>query len=293
MKRQRRSLLGRAKARLLPPGARMGVAVLLVPLLAAAVAGLGTASAEAPCDPCRLAGGGSFRVQAPPDWDGHAKLPVLMFLHGYTHDGADVLADTDVTGPAGTLGFLLVAPDGLNGTWSHQGSPSDARDDRLFLHGVLAEVKRRWPVDARLIVLGGFSQGASMVWDMACFAPLGFAAFLPFSGGFWERMPTACTAPVNLRHVHGTADTMVPMAGRVVLEHWRQADIGRGFAIWRETDHCTTPPELHVHSAGLECEVWTCHTRHTLELCLHPGGHEMDAGWLEDGLRWARGAAAR
>ena len=83
-----------------------------------------------PCDPCRLPGGGSFRVLAPPDWDGHAKLPVLMFLHGYTGEGADVLADADVTGPAGALGFLLVAPDGLNGTWSHQGSPSQARDDR-------------------------------------------------------------------------------------------------------------------------------------------------------------------
>jgi polyhydroxybutyrate depolymerase len=272
------------------PVERMRSAVLLVLLLAAPVAGLG---AEPPCDPCRLAGVGSFRVLAPPDWDGHAKLPVLMFLHGYTLEGADVLADADIAGPAAALGFLLVAPDGLEGTWSHQGSPSQARDDRLFLHSVLAEVKRRWPVDARLVVLGGFSQGASMVWDMACFAPLGFTAFLPFSGGFWERMPTACTAPVNLRHVHGTADEMVPLEGRSVLEHWRQADIERGFAIWRETDHCTSLPERHMRRQGLECEVWSCHTRRTLELCLHPGGHEMAAGWLEDGLRWARAESVR
>ena len=115
---------------------------------------------------------------------------------------------------------------------------------------MLADVKRRWPVDGR-VVLGGFSDGASMVWDMACFAPLGFAAFLPFSGGFWERMPTACTAPVNLRHVHGTADATVPLAGRVVLEHWRQADIKRGFAIWRETDRCTAPPNGTCTSDGL------------------------------------------
>ena len=258
-------------------------------LLAAAGAGRG----DEACDPCHLASGGSFRVLAPPEWDGHAKLPVLMFLHGYTGEGADVLADADVTGPAGALGFLLVAPDGLNGTWSHQGSPSQARDDRIFLHAVLAEVKRRWPVDARLIVLGGFSQGASMVWDMACFAPLGFSAFLPFSGGFWERMPTACTAPVNLRHVHGTADETVPMAGRTVLDRWRQADIERGFAIWRETDHCIAPPERHMRAGELACTVWSCRTRRTLELCLHPGGHKMDAVWLEDGLRWARGEQGR
>ena len=267
----------------------MHAAVVVVVLFAAPAA----AGAAEPCDPCRLADGETYRVQAPPEWDGHAKLPVLMFLHGFTREGADILADPDVAGPAGELGFLLVAPDGLDRSWSYQGSPSQARDDRIFLHSVLSEVKRRFPVDPRLVVLAGFSQGASMVWDMACFAPLGFTAFLPFSGGFWERMPTACTAPVNLRHVHGTADTTVPLAGRAVDDRWRQADIERGFVIWRETDHCTAPPERHGDDGGLECEVWSCRTRRSLELCLHPGGHEMAAGWLEDGLRWARSLPAR
>ena len=258
----------------------MRAALVLLVLLA------GPAAAAEPCDPCRVPGG-TYRVQLPDTWDGHSRLPLLMFLHGYRGQGADILADADVAGPAERLGFLLVAPDGLNGAWSHQGAPSQLRDDRIFLHSVLAEMKRRWPVDPHQIVLGGFSAGASMVWDMACFAPLGFTAFLPFSGGFWERMPTACTAPVNLRHVHGTADTTVPLAGRVVLEHWRQADIHKGFAIWRETDHCTAP-ERHVRDGRLECDVWSCHTHRTLELCLHPGGHEIDGAWLEDGLRWAR-----
>jgi len=253
----------------------------------------GAGRAAESCDPCRLASGGSYRVQVPPGWDGHAALPVLVFLHGYTGKAAEVLADPAVAGPAATLGFLLVAPNGLNGAWSHQGAPHQERDDRTFLRSVLADVKRRWPVNERMVVLGGFSQGASMAWDMACFAPLGFSAFLPFSGGFWERMPTACTAPVNLRHVHGTADETVPLVGRAIRERWRQADISRGFTIWRETDHCTAPPEHHTLSSGLQCDVWSCRTRRTLEFCLHPGGHEMAAAWLEGGLRWARSVAAR
>jgi polyhydroxybutyrate depolymerase len=267
----------------------MRAALVVFLLLAVSV----PAGAAEPCDACSLSSGGTYRVHAPPGWDGHARLPVLMFLHAYTGKGADILADQDVAGPAGALGFLLVAPDGLNGTWSHEGSPSQARDDRTFLRSVLADVKRRWPVNERMAVLGGFSQGASMVWDMACFAPLGFSAFLPFSGGFWERMPTACTAPVNLRHVHGTADTTVPLAGRAIRDRWRQSDIVRGFEIWRETDHCTAPPERRVRGGGLECEVWSCRTRRTLELCLHPGGHEMARGWVEGGLRWARSVSAR
>lgn len=264
------------------------VFVLLLLLVVAVSAG-----AAEPCDPCRLPSGGTYRVHAPAGWDGHARLPVLMFLHGYRGEGADIVASPDVVVPAEKMGFLLVAPDGLNGGWSHQGSPAQsARDDRTFLRSVLGDVRRRWPVNDRMVVLGGFSDGASMVWDMACFAPLSFSAFLPFSGGFWERMPTACTAPVNLRHVHGNADTTVPLAGRAIRDRWRQADVFRGFQIWRETDHCTAPPERRARSGGLACEVWSCRTRRTLELCLHPGGHEMNASWLEGGLRWARSMAA-
>lgn len=268
-------------------GSALGLLGLLGGLLGLLLLGSPARAGEG-CDPCRVAGG-TYRVLAPADWDGHTRLPTLIFLHGTAGPGIDVRENLDITGPADRLGWLLVVPSGVNRRWSHQGAPALLRDDRSFLRAVLADVKKRWPADPHMIVLGGFSDGASMVWDMACLAPLGFAAFLPFSGGFWERMPTACTAPVNLRHVHGTADTVVPLAGRTVREHWHQADILEGFRIWRETDRCTVPP-THLHEDGeLSCEVWSCRTRRTLEFCLQPGGHELRSVWLEEGLRWARG----
>jgi polyhydroxybutyrate depolymerase len=269
----------------------MRLAGLIARLLVLAVVGAGVgappAAAADGCAPCRVTGG-SYRVLAPSGWDGRQHLPVLIFLHGAGGAGTDVLDNPEITGPAERMGWLLVAPNGFNRVWSHQGAPALLRDDRSFLRAVAADVKKRWPVDPHMIVLGGFSQGASMVWDMACLAPLGFQAFLPFSGGFWERMPTACTAPVNLRHVHGSADGVVPLKGRVVRERWRQADIQAGFQTWRETDRCTAPPTYASGEGDLSCAVWSCRTRRTLELCLHPGGHEMRAAWLEEGLAWAR-----
>ena len=111
------------------------------PLRAVALSGgPGAAGTAEHCDPCALPGGGTYRVLAPPGWDGHARLPVLMFLHGYTSEGSDIVADQDVAGPAGRLGFLLVAPDGLNRTWAHQGSPSQARDDRIHLAEIFADL---------------------------------------------------------------------------------------------------------------------------------------------------------
>ncbi|CAH2599207.1 conserved exported protein of unknown function [Rhodovastum atsumiense] len=262
-------------------------AVLLLSLAAAApsVAPAPSATPATPCEPCHVPGG-IYHVHAPPGWNGTTPLPLLVFLHGHRGSGAGILDNPEVTGPADQLGFLLVAPDGAGGDWSHQGAPRQTRDDRSFLRTVVADVRKRLPV-THTIVLGGFSSGGSMVWDMACFAPLGFTAFLPFAGGFWERMPTACTAPVNLRHVHGTADPVAPLAGRSIGERWRLADIHRGFTIWRETDRCQGEPDHRVSAGELDCMVWSCRTRRTLELCLHPGGHEIEGTWLGEGLRWA------
>ena len=161
--------------------------------------------------PCAVASG-HYVAAAPAAWNGDDRLPMLLFLHGYTGNGAGVLADPAVGPVASQAGFLLVAPDGVGGSWSQVGSPSHDRDDVGFLRAVVADARRRWPVDPRLVVAGGFSMGSSMAWDLACYAARDFTAFLSFSGGFWQPLPPACASgSVNLRHVHGTADPIMPM----------------------------------------------------------------------------------
>jgi polyhydroxybutyrate depolymerase len=251
--------------------------------------------AAAPCEatsPCVVADG-RYVAALPATWDGHARMPLLLFLHGYTGTGEAVLADQAVAPVAKAAGFLLVAPDGAGGSWAHVGSPSQARDDIAFLKAVLANVRRRWPVDPRLVVAGGFSQGASMVWDLACYDAGDFTAFLTFSGGFWQKLPHGCTSGrVNLRHVHGTADPTFPMAGRTILQKYRQGDILQGLAIWRTTDRCTDHPDQRRQTDGLDCAIWSrCASGAQLQFCRFPGGHEMQGRWLADGLAWARGLA--
>jgi polyhydroxybutyrate depolymerase len=234
---------------------------------------------------------GQYVAAVPASWDGRHALPLLLFLHGYTGNGAAVLADRVVGPVASAAGFLLVAPDGVGGSWSQVGSPSHDRDDVAFLRAVVADARRRWPVEPRLIVAGGFSQGASMVWDLACYAAPDFTAFLSFSGGFWQPLPQVCSSgPVNLRHVHGTADPIMPMAGRTIRSVFHQGDILQGLGIWRSTNRCQPTPDRHAMADGLECEVWSrCATGATVQFCRFPGGHEMQGAWLADGLAWARG----
>lgn len=258
---------------------------------------LGLPALAQPCGgtttPC-VVDGGSYQVRKPGGEDGAEPMPLLLFLHGYRGSAAAVLSDPAIAPVAARAGMLLVAPEGRNATWSHVGSPSRARDDVAFLRAVVADVKRRWPVDPRLVVAAGFSQGGSMVWDLACYGAAGFTAFLPFSGGFWEPLPTSCPAgPVNLRHVHGTADPVVPMTGRTIRNVFRQGDVLRGMAVWRRVDRCHEHPDRTDRAEGLTCETWSSCAEGTLQLCLYPGGHDMEAAWLVEGLAWARGLTSR
>ena len=251
------------------------------------------ARAAGPCEPCQIPAG-TYHAAAPPDWNGKDKLRLLIFLHGYRGKGLDITGDPNIAGVANRLGFLLIAPDGEAGSWGHVGSPHRVRDDVAFVTAVLDDVQARWPIDSSAVVAGGFSQGASMVWDLACYAAPRFTAFIPFAGGFWEPLPDACVSgPVTLRHTHGTHDSMVPMQGRAILHGaFRQGDILQGFARWRAEDACRAMPDRTVREGDLICSEWTaCGSGHRLAMCLHSGDHAMIAPWLDASLRWAIAAA--
>jgi polyhydroxybutyrate depolymerase len=232
---------------------------------------------------------GTYRAATPAGWDGKTPLPLLLYLHGYDQSSQDVMGDAALVDAVTGSGALLVAPDGLDRTWSHVGSPSQARDDLAFLRAVVADARTHWPIDATRIVAAGFSQGGSMVWDLACHAAEGFAAFLPVSGDFWLPYPTRCeSGPVNLRHIHGMNDKTVPMAGRTIRGRFTQGDIGKSFAILQQTDRCGTEADRIEPQGELKCWIWSsCASGKHLELCLHGDGHMMKPQWLRDGIAWA------
>lgn len=242
---------------------------------------------------------GTYRAAAPVGWDGITPLPLVLYIHGYGQSSADVMADRPLVEAVTGSGALLVVPDGLNHTWSFVGSPNEgARDEITFLRDVVADAKRRWRVNAARVIAAGFSIGGSVVWDLACHAAEGFAAFLPVSGGFWLPYPARCeSGPVALRHIHGMNDGTVPLGGRTIRGRFSQGDINRGFAILRRTDACRDEADRVDERGELKCWVWSsCGGGRELQMCLHPDGHEIKPEWLKDGIEWAlrsRGKSTR
>lgn len=263
----------------------------------AAGAVLVSAEAETPASGCGIeaacsvaSGTGTYRVLPPEDWDGRSLLPAAMFFHGYRGSSDAILRDAGLLDAFDRAGILLIVPDGRDGSWSHQGSPSQTRDEIAFVAEVMAEVGARWPLDRKRLWATGFSQGSSMVWDLACRGG-GFSAYVAISGAFWNPIPEDCPAgPASLLQFHGFTDRTVPLEGRAIRERFHQSDVFASLDTLRRTNQCRSNPDETAIDGEIWCRLWdlSCGSGHALELCLHPGGHGPPSGWFDRAWMWVR-----
>lgn len=258
------------------------VAIALLLLLTLSVAISDVAQAEAPCGavetPCQVKSG-QYYVAPPKRWDGVQPLPVFIFIHGYAATGENMMKWQSVRRVAERSGYLFVAPDGLSKTWAHQGSPSSRRNEIQYFQHILTDLERQFPIRKDRILVSGFSQGGSMAWDLGCQMGHRLHAIVPIAGGFWNPMPSSCKgAPVNILHIHGTADRTVPLQGRPIGASWHQGDITKGFDVWTKAARCGAPKT--ERRGRFSCQVWqNCGSGHRAELCLHEAGHSLPPGW--------------
>lgn len=244
------------------------------------------AVADVPCSVspgCEVANG-RYMALAPADWDSVTPLPVLVFFHGWRESAEYVVNDPPLKAFVQRHKVLLIAPHGEGNTWSYPGAPGKYRDEFAFAAVLTADVKARFPVDKGRFVAAGFSQGASMVWNLACRTPELFSSFGALAGGFWEPAPVACSGQgVDLVHVHGLNDGTVPMGGRSLRGGvYKQSDIRRDWRIWLAEDQCRAEPAAVNTVAGRACQQWTgCGKPRALALCTHESGHEIHDSDLE------------
>ena len=193
---------------------------IIHPLNAAEMCGVG--------EPCQVTGG-FYRTSPPAAWDGKSALPTVLFFHGYKGSAAQEMADSGLRRAFSDLGILLVFPDsGPPGYWMYETHSKSARDEIGFTRTVLADVKRRWPVDDRLLWVAGFSDGGFMVWKLACHGRGEFRAYIAVSGAFVEPLPNKCESePINLLEFHGLTDEMVQMEGSPSKEYSPKATSSR------------------------------------------------------------------
>ena len=263
------------------------LALLFVLLLTAAPATALACGGTAPCE----VEGGYYLAAPPPDWDGAGPLPLVVYFHGWNSSPEATFRNRAMVNGVTRRGALFVAPFARTGYWRQIGAgrAEPGRDELAYVNAVMEDVARRWPIDRSRTIASGFSRGASLVGNVACYAGPLFRAYAPIAGGFWNSTPPDCpSGPVNLRHIHGTADHVVAFDA---IGIYNSMPIPEGLVTLRRLNGCAPQPDA-VWAAGngrrrLDCRAWRgCASGRVLELCLHEGGHRIPAEWVAEGLDW-------
>jgi polyhydroxybutyrate depolymerase len=155
----------------------------------------------------------TYILHIPPQYDGVARLPVVLNLHGFGSNARDQAAYSRLPAKADEAGFIVVTPDGA-GTpqqWNTAQATSGA-DDVGFIRDLLNHLERTLCIDASRIYAAGISNGALFSQRLACALPDSIAGVAAIAA-FIYPLGCASDAPVPIIAFHGTADACVPYGG--------------------------------------------------------------------------------
>lgn len=226
---------GRTRTR--PAAVVVSAVLALTALLAGCADDGGTSAAPAPtpstsvaCPPPQtttspgaqrtvVSGGESrtYYVWLPTGYDGTKPVPLVLDFHGAGQDAPDHVQYSPISQEAPGRGYLLVAPQGVQGDasgigWKSPGSGTTP-DDVQFVADLLTEVAKNYCVDPDRRYATGFSSGAAFTTYLGCRLDV-WAAIAPL-GGINLVQPCVSRPPVPVVTFHGLNDTYVPYSSDV------------------------------------------------------------------------------
>lgn len=171
-----------------------------------------------------------YRLYVPTNWDGQAKLPLVMFLHGAGADESTYVDQNDkqMIALAQQHGFLLVSPLGDKGAYGNflrlsapfgkpdeaakliaAVTPDSARTNELSeqdVINVLELVLAEYPIERAAMFLTGHSMGSGGTWTIGGKYPSYWKALAPMSGPFVQETgyPWAAVKAIRLLVTEGT-----------------------------------------------------------------------------------------
>lgn len=209
-----------------------------------------------------------YLVYVPSDYDADHAYPVIFALHG-------LMMNIDMMDPAANIsGFvqqahwICVVPQALpysatfNGatistgnTWNsgmrfvvggQEYTPNADIDDSGFLMALLDTIENHYNINADSVFFSGISMGGFMTHRMAIEHADRIAGAAPVSGTIALPLSSLTpVAPIDILHIHGTADPVVDYNGVAHLGNGALPDIPAGLGVdqtiayWRSANQCS------------------------------------------------------
>jgi polyhydroxybutyrate depolymerase len=200
----------------------------------------------------------TYYMHTPPGMGATGSYPLLIVLHGAGDTGKAFHARIAADAVTDAAGFVVVYPDGLEGTWTvgcGGCTPAEniGANDVTFLGTLIHQLATGLPVDSTRVFIAGFSQGGQLAQVYGCQSPRAPAGIAVVSGSPYQVMTSRCAPahPFPVAIIHGDIDPVIPFTG---------ASAGGGgiipveqmVAFWSNLEGCDSTPtqEEHADSVG-------------------------------------------
>ena len=234
----------------------------------------------------RLASGSmdrSYLLHVPPNVRLGQSVPLVLVFHGMWEDGAYISLASGFNEVSDAHGFIVVYPNGTAApgplSWNAGGCCGYALlnriDEPAFIREILADLDRLVTIDPKRIYAAGFSNGAMLVYSLACEMSGTFAAIAPVAG----ILPSSLCQPrqpVSVIHIHGLNDVSVPYGGGGTNPSTGSPfpSVTRGINAWVRLDGCPDSPQVEQDGMVMHTSYASCQNGTSVELYVVRGlGH--------------------
>lgn len=211
-------------------------------------------------------------VHLPPNYDGEARLPLIIVLHGGGGRASQIQRVSRMDAAADEYGFIAVYPDGSGPleealfTWNTGHCCGYALehgvDDVAFLNVLIDSMLSHFAVDAERVFVTGISNGGMMAYRAAAELSERIAGIAPIAGTIGGSPPDSDASyvipqpshPVAVLAFHGFEDQHVLYAGGVgpqSVEPGRfDMSVADSIAFWVAANGCDSEPIAESRADG-------------------------------------------
>ena len=236
----------------------------------------------------------SYHLHVPDSFQPGDEWPLVISLHGLGGHGSIMDRRTGFNAIADDEEFIVVYPNGFDGSWVDAGPDSlqqrlDAGiQDVQFIEELIDAIDAEYGVDPNRVYATGISNGALFSFHLACQLSERIAAVGLVAGASISQVYDDCAPSDSVSYLalHGTADVIVPYGGDEIApgfpEIGRYQSAEEAFAFWVSHNNCEATPtteELPDTTSGdnthiirttyTECQDGTSVELYTIE----GGGH--------------------